>query len=167
MNKTIAIIFLIIFAVIFIFMLKTLISAFANCIKNLPKGILVLLFLVIIGIMAYLIYYLIAANTAGGEAGNAAEVVSAQAETVSSDASAEEIKDCIILRGDQILINNQPADMESVEQYLDGYTTGDTELVIVDDYSLLSLHQAITELCRERGVEYIEKDEKYLKDLKE
>ena len=155
MNNILAIILLVLLVLLFIFMFKTLISVFSNYIKNLPKGIFVILFLVIVSAIVYLAYYLFTANTNHGQTGNAAEITSTQAEGAASVAA----DGCIILRGDQIWIDDQMTDQEGVEQYLDRIPSGDQELIIVDDYSLYSLHNSITELCRERGIEYVEKDE--------
>lgn len=155
MNNTFAIILLVLLALLFIFMFKTLISAFSSYIKNLPKGIFVILFLAIILIMAYLIYFLITTNTNHGDTGNAAETVSGQTEDVASVTT----DNCIILRGDQIWIGDQMVDSDGAKQYLDIFPSDDQKLIIVDDYSLNSLHNSITELCRERGIEYVEKEE--------
>ena len=155
MNNTLAIILLVLLALVLIFMFKALIPVFSKFIKNLPKGIFLILFLVIALVMAYLVRFLITTNTNHGETGNAAESVSGQTEDVASDATDS----CIILRGDQIWIGDQMVDSDGAKQYLDRFPSDDQKLIIVDDYSLYSLHNSITELCRERGIEYVEKDE--------
>lgn len=154
MNNTLAIILLVLLALVLIFMFKALIPVFSKFIKNLPKGIFVILFLLIILAIVYLASFLLNTNTNHGQTGNAAEPELAQ----TGNASLATSDNCIILRGDQIWIGDQMVDSDGAKQYLDRFPSDDQELIIVDDYSFYLLHNSITELCKERGIEYVEKN---------
>ncbi|MBO4373854.1 MAG: hypothetical protein J5829_01995 [Lachnospiraceae bacterium] len=162
MNKPIAIIVLIILVLFLVILLRILIPAFTNYLKNLPKGIFVLLVLAVIAAMVYLVVFLIKSNGTGGEIGNTPEEVETQVEEEKNEVVLERIEDCIILRDDQIWINNVQVGMDFVEKYIDEHVVSNTHLTIVDDYSLASLHHEITALCDKKGVNYSNEDEKWI-----
>lgn len=161
MNNTLAIILLVILTLVLILLLRVFIPAVTNYLKNLPKGVFVILFIVILAIMGYLIYFLASPKPAGGETGNAAE--ESLTEPEESDVILEKIENCIILRNDQIWIDNVQVDMDYVGKYIDEHVESNTPLTIVDDYSLASLHHQITELCDKKGVNYTKEDEEWIK----
>ena len=163
MNNTLAIILLVILTLILVLLLRVFIPAVTNYLKNLPKGVFIILFIVIIAIMCYLIYFLFSPKLTGGEMGNTLEESSTGPEESNTDVVLEKIENCIILRNDQIWINNVQVDMDYVEKYIDEHVESNTQLIIVDDYSLASLHHKITELCDKKGVNYIKENEEWIK----
>lgn len=159
MNKPLAIILLVILAIVLVLLLRVLIPAFTNYLKNLPKGIFILLFVAIIAVMVYLIYFLISSAATGGEMGKTPEdEITVQEEN--KEVVLEAVENCIILREDSIWINNVLVTMDYAEKYIDEHVESNTPIVIVDDYSLSSLHHEITELCDKKGVNYSTEDEK-------
>ncbi len=165
MNKPIAIVLLAVLALVLILALKTLIPMFSNFLKNLPAGIFILFIVSILGVMAYLIYFLVSSGTPGGQMGNVEEevpiVTKAPEQTEAEDVLAK-LDHCIVLREDKIWIKGEEADMEKAEKYIDEHVESNTELVIVDDYSLASLHHKITKLCDKKGVNYRIENEKWM-----
>ena len=163
MNKPLAIILLVLLTLVLVLLLRIFIPALTNYLKNLPKGVFVILFVALLGIMAYLIYFLVSPRYTGGEIGNALEESSVEPEESNTDVVLEKIENCIILRNDQVWINNVQVDMDYVGKYIDEHVESNTQLIIVDDYSLASLHHQITALCDKKGVNYTEEDEEWIK----
>lgn len=163
MSKPLAIILLVILALILVLLLRVFIPAVTNYLENLPKGVFVILFIVILAVMGYLIYFLVTPQLTGGETESALEESSAGLEGSDTDVILENTENCIILRKDQIWIDNVQVDMDYVEKYIDEHVESNTPLVILDDYSLASLHHQITELCDKKGVNYTKEDEEWIK----
>lgn len=166
MNKIVAIILLVILAVFLFFILKTLIPAFFSYLKKMPIGIFALLLMLVLAIMAYLIWFLVTSDGNGGALGNADNPgntqISQEAQNTEGVESTKVLDNYILLRQDQILINNELVDMERLEMFIDDHVLSNTAIVIVDDYSSSSLHHTITEMCDKKGVKYSNKDEKWL-----
>ncbi len=160
MNKPVAIILLVVLAVILVLLLRILIPVLSNYFKNLPKGIFILLFLLIIVAMVYLIYFIASSEPSGGEFGKDSDKPVAEQKDNQNDVILEIVENCIILRDDEIWINNMQVDMAYAEKYIDEHVESNTPIVIVDDYSLASLHHKITDLCDKKGVKYSTEDEK-------
>lgn len=163
MNKPLAIILLVILALILVLLLRVFIPAVTNYLEHLPKGVFVILFIVILAVMGYLIYFLVTPKITGGETENVLEEPSIGPEGSNTDVFQEKIENCIILRNDQIWIDNVQVDMNYVEKYIDEHVESNTPLIILDDYSLASLHHQITELCDKKGVNYTKEDEEGIK----
>ena len=160
MNKVLAIILLIILLVILIYILKTILPAFARFITGLPKGIFIILLAGIVGLMGYLVFYLINSSQYGGVLADPASSVDIP--DPDEEIVAEKIDNCIILRNDEIWIDNQIVDVDFLKTYIDERVESNTEITVVDDYSLSSLHHEITSICNEKGVNYRNEDEKWL-----
>ena len=74
----------------------------------------------------------------------------------------ESTENCIILRNDEIWIDNQSVDWDTMEKYIDFHVENNIEISIIDDYSTAVLHHQITNLCDEKGVKYRTEDEKWI-----
>ena len=171
MNKPFAIILLAVLALVLILAIRALIPMFTNFLKNLPVGIFILFLVAILGIMAYLIYFLINADTPGGQMGKPAEELPQVTEAPEDpdepevpEEVPETLKHCIVLKGDRIWIENQQVNTERVQSYIDEHVLSNTELIIVDDYALASLHHEITKLCDKKGVNYRIENEKWIEE---
>ena len=160
MSNVAAIILLIVLAGVLFLLLRVLIPAFSDYIKQLPKSIFVVLFLVVISAMGYLVYHLVNSFQTGGEIGTASQETAEPAEEGRRDVTLEKMEDCIILRENQIWIENVQVGMPEVEKYIDEHVESNTRLTIIDDYALASLHHEITELCERKGVNYSNENEK-------
>ncbi len=165
MNNTIAIILLVVLFLVLIILLKLIIPTLTKTLKSMPGWVFVIMIVAIIGVMGWLINYLISANKAGGgEIGNSPEeITTTEPEGNNVQDENAELADCIILRDDQIWIENVQVDITYAEKYIDEHVESNTRLTIVDDYALASLHHKITELCDKKGVKYDKKDEKWIK----
>ncbi len=169
MNKPIAIILLVVLALVLILAIRALIPMFTNFLKNLPVGIFILFLVAVLGIMAYLIYFLINADAPGGQMGNVVEDLPQVTEAPEPEPQVpeevpEKLKHCIVLKGDRIWIENQEVNTERVQSYIDEHVLSNTELIIVDDYALASLHHEITKLCDKKGVNYRIENEKWIEE---
>ena len=164
MNNIIAIVLLVVLFLALIILLNIRGLSLKSTLKRMPGWIFALLILAIIITMGWLVYYLISANHAGGgEAGSSPE------EITTTEPEKEEVPNekviaanCIILREDQIWIDNVQVNMEDVEKYIDEHAESKTRITIVDDYALASLYHSITALCDKKGVKYDKKDEKWI-----
>ena len=74
----------------------------------------------------------------------------------------EKIDNCIILRDNNIWIDNEIVDADAVNAYIDERVVNNIEITIVDDYSMASLHHEITDLCKKKGVNFKTENEKWL-----
>lgn len=162
MSKIVAIIFLVICLVVLFLLIRMFTPAFKNLLSRLPKGIFVIIFLFVIGFIVYLVYFLFNNEAKGGNPGIDGEVTEVQETVESEDIVKANVENCIILRDEQIWIDNMQVDMEYVNQYIDYRVENNIELTIVDDYSVSSLHHEITELCDKKGVNYITENETWL-----
>ena len=163
MSKVIAVIFLVLCLVVLFFLIRMFTPAFKSLLSRLPKGIFILLFILVLGFIAYLGYYIFCNDPKGGNPGADGEVTEVQENIIESeDIVKENIENCIILRDEEIWIDNQRADMETVNKYIDYRVENNITLTIVDDYSVSSLHHEITELCDKKGVNYTTENETWL-----
>ena len=157
MSKIIAIVFLVLCLMVLLFLIRMFTPAFKNILNQLPKGIFFILFILVIGFIIYLVYYIFMDDLKGGNPG-----IDGTTAEVQEDVIKESIDNCIILRDNQIWIDNQQVDMEAVDKYIDYRVENNIQLIIVDDYSLSSLHHEITELCEKKGVNYLTENETWL-----
>ncbi len=171
MNKPIAIILLVVLALILILALRALVPMFTNFFKKLPLGIFLIFIAAILGVMAYLVYFLATEDRHGGAAGDpGAEIpqitdAPQQQEDPGEPADiSANLQHCIVLREDRIWIEGKEADLEQAGKYIDEHVESNTELVVVDDYSLASLHHQITNLCDKKGVNYRIENEEWIKE---
>ncbi len=124
------------------------------CVKKLfpsaVKIIYIILICIICCFMVYLIWYLIG-HVSFGSMGSPAQETEEQS-SIEITLTAEKLENSIVLEGDTILIDGNPIDdMNFVEEYIEQRANDDVTVVIVDNYSLASLHHQITEICREKG----------------
>lgn len=161
MNKVIAIVLLVILVVVLILLLRPMISGITKSFMHLPVWMCVLLVVaVIIGIGALALYLFPMDGTRGIIGGVGEE--SSSTTPVEEAAMEDNISfvNCIVLRDDQIWIDNTQVDMEYVEKYIDEHVESNTRITIIDDYALASLHHQITDMCDKKGVKYDKRDEK-------
>lgn len=165
MNKITAIVILVVLAIVLLFLIKSFMPVFTKAISQMPKGIFILLMLVILGVMIYLISF-IANDRTGGNPGNDGEsnddIIEASMDNDQDEIITESIENCIILRNDEIWINNQNVDWDTMEKYVDVHVENNIEISIIDDYSTAVLHHKITDLCGEKGVKYTIEDETWI-----
>ena len=76
----------------------------------------------------------------------------------------DKFSDCVIIREDEICINNDTADMEDLTKYLDYRVENNIQVILVDDYSSSEFFHSIIDYFEERGVNYIIKDETWLQE---
>lgn len=165
MNKITAIVILVILAIVLFFLLKSFMPVFSRAIKNMPKGIFILLILVIIVVMIYLTSYIVNDRTGGNPGNNGEsndEIIEASMDDSQADVITESIENCIILRNDEIWIDNQKVEWDAMEKYIDVHVENNIEISIIDDYSTAVLHHKITDLCDEKGVKYKTEDETWI-----
>ena len=124
-----------------------------------PKGIFVLLFLVIIGAIVYLVYFLINDRTGGISGNESTEHVRTAAEQEELEIKKE---NCVVLRGDEVWVENEQADSKTLDKYLDYRVENNITVTIVDDYSTVALFREIKAICEKKGVRISIEDEKWL-----
>lgn len=161
-NLIVTIILLAISLMLLVVLLKTLLPTVLEFINRLPIIVKIIFILILFAIVFYLVSS-ISPNIMGGMIGTQTEVKESLVEETTQAVVKEEIDNCIILREDQIWIENDQVDMEQVEKYIDEHVENNIELIIVDDYSLSSLHHKITDLCDEKGVNYKNENEEWIK----
>ncbi|MBR4343114.1 MAG: hypothetical protein IKP88_10520 [Lachnospiraceae bacterium] len=159
MNKTTAIILLVLLAVLLIGVFKILLPSIKLYIARMPKGIFVLLFLVIIGAIVYLVYFLINDRTGGISGNESTEHVRTAAEQEELEIKKE---NCVVLRGDEVWVENEQADSKTLDKYLDYRVENNITVTIVDDYSTVALFREIKAICEKKGVRISIEDEKWL-----
>lgn len=162
MSKIIAIVLLVVLIVVLFFIIKIFAQTFKDLIAHLPKGILILLLFAIIGAIVYLLWFVFTDEARGGNPGAEGGSETQEELAASEDLVMESVEKCIILRDDQIWIDNQQVEIEYVSDYIDDCVESVVPIVIVDDYSLSSLHHTIVDLCNKKGVQYSLEDETWL-----
>ncbi len=165
MNKTVAIVILVILAIVLFFLIKSFLPVFTRAINQMPKGIFVLLILVIIVVMIYLVSFIVSDRTGGNPGSNGEskdDIIEASMDDNQDEVITESTENCIILRNDEIWIDNQSVDWDTMEKYIDFHVENNIEISIIDDYSTAVLHHQITNLCDEKGVKYRTEDEKWI-----
>ncbi len=161
-NLIVTIILLAISLMLLVILLKTLLPTVLNFINHLPKIIIIISILILFAVIFYLVS-LISPKIPGGMIVTQPEVNESQEEETTQAVVKEKIDNCIILREDQIWIDNDQVDIDQVENYIDWHVENNIEIIIVDDYSLSSLHHKITDLCDEKGVNYKNENEEWIK----
>ena len=162
-SKIVASIVLLVLVVVLILLFRLIAPIIKNTINQIPKGILLILALAVLVFIICLIVYLFKDESSGGSpgagnSGNQMQISEAESEVIIID----NIENCIILRDDKVWIDNQIVDMDYVNEYIDYRVENNIQITIVDDYSLSSLHHEITDLCDNKGVNYITEDETWL-----
>ena len=160
MNKVTAIILLVILALFLFLLIRVLLPSIKIYLARMPKGIFVLLFLAVIATMAYLVYFLFTDRT-GGNPGNEADG-NVQAESTEKENEKPPKENCIVLSGDDILIENKKADSVKLNQYIDYRVENNIEITIVDNYASAAMIRDIKAVCDQKGVRYIIKNETWL-----
>lgn len=128
-------------AVILFFVIR---SGMKGTVKTLLSSIL-------LAVMIILVIRFVSSTIPKGSFSNVASVDPVAVETMKQESSVNP-ENCIILRGDQILIDDHPVDMDFVKGYVEERIDTNTVITIVDDYSTSSLHHEVTELCEEKGM---------------
>ena len=161
-NLIVTIILLAVSLMLLVILLKTLWPTVLNFINHLPKIIIIISIVILFAVIFYLVS-LISPKIPGGMIVTQPEVNESQEEETTQAVVKEKIDNCIILREDQIWIDNDQVDIDQVENYIDWHVENNIEIIIVDDYSLSSLHHKITDLCDEKGVNYKNENEEWIK----
>ena len=159
MSKPTAIVLLILLALLLFGIFKILLPSIKIYISRMPKGIFVLLFLVIAGVVVYLVHYLITGAT-GGNPGNdkTSEIAG-----IEQDEGPKTVKEnCIVLSGSDVYVENEKADSQTINKYIDYRVENNIQITIVDDYSTAALFREIKAICDSKGVRYIVENEKWL-----
>ena len=161
MSKPTAIVLLVILAVLLFLIIKILLPSIRIYISRMPKGIFVLLFLVIAVVIVYLVNYLIHDET-GGIPGNEN---SSEAASLSKEEEEKErvIKEnCIVVSGSEVFIENEKADSDMLDSYLNYRLENNIMITLVDDYATSALFNEIKAICEEKGIRYKIENEKWL-----
>jgi len=163
LDKITAIILLVILIVILVALFRLLLPSVKKYIHRMPKGIFVLLFLTILGIAVYLVYF-IAHDETGGLNGpeNVAESDAEIQKTYDDGRPVTYKEHCVILWDDVILIENEKADRNTFEKYLDYRIENNITVTIVDDYASAAFLKEIKAVLEKKGARYIIEDEKWL-----
>lgn len=150
----------IILLVIFVYLLIAIISSFKEIMKRLPKGIFICLFLVVVGMMAFIIRGWIKGITPGGIEELNTESA-ANNENEDETTIVETYDNCIHVKEDQILVNNELVSDEKLDEYITDKAREGKEIVIVDNYSSYEVFEKVINKCEEKRVKHVEKDENW------
>ena len=143
-------------SIIIIALLIVLALALLYCIKKLFPSASVRWFYAILAViiccfMAYLLWRWV--RIPHGSVGSPSQETENQDITVYEEIPEEKLANAIVLRDEQILINNEViTDMNVVESFIDERVENNIEIVIVDDYSVSTLHHCITDICKNKGI---------------
>ena len=161
MSKPTAIVLLVILALLLFLIIKILLPSIRIYISRMPKGIFVLLFLVIAVVIVYLVNYLIHDETGGlpgNESSNETAAISKE-----EDETEREIKEnCIVVSGSEVFIENEKADSEMLDSYINYRLENNIMITLVDDYATAALFNEIKAICEEKGIRYKIENEKWL-----
>ncbi len=150
----------IILLVIFVYLLITIISSFKEVMKRIPKGIFVILFFVVVGMMAFIIRGWIKGIPPGGI--EEASISGTEGDPDNEELTIVETYDnCIHVKEDQILVNNELVSDEELDKYIIDKARDGEEIVIVDNYSSYESFEKVINKCEEKNVRHDEKDENW------
>lgn len=160
MSRTTAIVMIVVLGLLLIGLFLIILPSIKQYIRRMPKGIFVLLFLVVAFTIVYLVNYLIN-NKTGGSPDYAD---GAESEKKASEQEETPIirENCVVLRGNEIWVENTIADQKALEKYLDYRVENNILVTIVDDYSTAAAFREIKAILEKKGVRYSIENEKWL-----
>ena len=85
----------------------------------------------------------------------------------SSIPTGEKAVDAVIIRGGEVLVNGVDIKDEGfvlLREHLDKQYRAEKEVVVIDYYADFETYYDVINVCKEIGVQYVEKDEKWLKE---
>jgi hypothetical protein len=160
MSRTTAIVMIVVLGLLLIGLFLIILPSIKQYIRRMPKGIFVLLFIVIAFTIVYLVNYLVN-NKTGGSPDYAD---GAESEKKASEQEETPIirENCVVLRGNEIWVENAIADQKALEKYLDYRVENNILVTIVDDYSTAAAFREIKAILEKKGVRYSIENEKWL-----
>ncbi len=160
MSRTTAIVMIVVLGLLLIGLFLIILPSIKQYIRRMPKGIFVLLFIVIAFTIVYLVNYLVN-NKTGGSPDYAD---GAESEKKASEQEETPIirENCVVLRGNEIWVENAIADQKALEKYLDYRVENNILVTVVDDYSTAAAFREIKAILEKKGVRYSIENEKWL-----
>jgi len=160
MSRTTAIVMIVVLGLLLIGLFLIILPSIKQYIRRMPKGIFVLLFIVVAFTIVYLVNYLVNNKTGGSpdytDGSDSEKKVSEQEETPIIR------ENCVVLRGNDIWVENEIADQKALEKYLDYRVENNILVTIVDDYSTAAVFREIKAILEKKGVRYSIENEKWL-----
>ena len=160
MSRTTAIVMIVVLGLLLIGLFLIILPSIKQYIRRMPKGIFVLLFIVVAFTIVYLVNYLIN-NTTGGSP-DYAEGSDSEKQVAEQEETPIIRENCVVLRGNDIWVENEIADQKALEKYLDYRVENNILVTIVDDYSTAAVFREIKAILEKKGVRYSIENEKWL-----
>lgn len=152
MNDYLKIALILLLVVVLFLLLRAFFPALKKSLRDMPKWLLVVLIAMVAIALVLLIRSMAKSGGAlGGEERVTEDSVRREEENV--------YEDCIIVRADEVFINNAVRDTDAVRAYVRDRKKNHTMITIVDDYGLAGLYHEVVNICKEEGADFETKDE--------
>lgn len=162
MNKYVTILLIVLLAAVALVLIRQLFPTVKHFLRS-PAGRLLMLILLVTAIIT-IILLVRSLRTTGGTTGNSGDTIGNEEQSVSDRNEKLSTKGCIVITGDELLIEGMSAGTDRLEAYLKDKAENNVTVILVDNYALTTLYRQAVKLCKQEGVHYVEKDETWLEE---